>query len=157
MLSATIFKSIFDFRIFIPNIQDPGPNTAKLHYHLHLTKRRLNDDETSNFSTRADDWCQLQPPRSKTFSWPEDNSGSELCRIRFLSCCLDLPHHHPSHRRTTSPEQWYPAKFSGKCSLTYGCSHVGNIGSEYAKRQFFTLRLQCSESKYGENLMIPSN
>ena len=87
---------------------------------------------------------QPRPPRSKTFSWPEDNSGSELCRIRFLSCCwfcLDLPHHHdPSHRRccTTSPEQWYPAKFSGKCSLTYGCSHVGNIGSEYAKRQFFT-------------------
>ena len=131
---------------FIKNKSVKGPSytrswtsTAKLHYHLHLTKRR--DDETSNFSTRrADDWCQQQPrpPRFKTFSWPEDNSGSELCRIRFLSCCcLDLPHHHPSHRRTTSPEQWYPAKFSGKCSLTYGCSHVGNIGSVNMRKGSF--------------------
>ena len=66
--------------------------------------------ETSNFSVEAAAAAELSLRLMigpKKFSWPEDNSGSELCRIRFLSLAVPskiLPH-------TTSSEQWYPAKF----------------------------------------------
>ena len=143
---------------FIKNKSVKGPaytgswtSTAKLHYHLHLTKRR--DDETSNFSTRrADDWCHQQPrpPRFKTFSWPEDNSGSELCRIRFLSCCcLDLPHHHASHQPPLhhhKPWTMISGEIFGKMFINVWLQSCWKYRQcEYAKRQFFFLRLKSLE------------
>ena len=131
-------------------IQDPGPLRCKtpLSSPPH-TKRR--DDETSNFSTRrADDWCHQQPrpPRFKTFSWPEDNSGSELCRIRFLSCCccLDLPHHHPSNQPPLhhhKPWTMISGEIFGKMFINVWLQSCWKYRQcEYAKRQFFSWGLK---------------
>ena len=123
---------------FIKNKSVKGPaytgswtSTAKLHYHLHLsqnvgtTKRQISLLEELMIGASS----SPGPLDSRHFHDPKTIVVLSCVEFAFWAAALTCPiTMHPT-TTTTSPEQWYPAKFSGKCSLTYGCSHVGNIGS----------------------------
>ena len=125
---------------FIKNKSVKGPaytgswtSTAKLHYHLHLsqnvgtTKRQISLLEELMIGASS----SPGPLDSRHFHDPKTIVVLSCVEFAFWAAFI------PPTTTTTSPEQWYPAKFSGKCSLTYGCSHVGNIGSVNMRKGSF--------------------